>query len=603
MKQLVIFTFLAVFFITSGCRKSSNDGIVPPKDTPSFFTETSKNTIRGFVIDATNQKVADATVRIGQYVTVTDAKGEFSFTGITCSKNAASVQVEKVGYMKGYKTLALNDSAINFTSVYLWKRPNAIQFDATKDFVNNTNEYQFHIPANSLVNKKTNKPYTGSVKCTIVPMLADSSNIYYTMPGGTIGKNDKGAPQLLKTFGMLDVELTDVDGNPLQIATGSTADFSLQIPAKELATCSSFIPMWYIDKNTGIWTQEGLAFKEGDRYKATVKHFTPWNFDYGLTWNNIIGITVFDSLVQSNCPYCRIDVTDVLGITQTQYTNSFGQANFVIIASGTYTINLYDKCNVSLYTTTLNINLSNASAYSVAIPAQNSNSIKISGLAVDCNNGIITNGYCKLNRGFGDEFFSFDTVLGGFNIIFSTCDVGQVYNATFCDLNKYNKYSTTITVLNSNTNIGTLTLCTPIQYHKLEYYSGGALVGSAYTSDINANFSETFSSANEVILISSFYEPPTDKSINLHLDTNLVNGQRFIKMISSYYRNLNLPIGSGPLFDCSNSIPIQMIQNNNNPIGFYEFSFGSQLLPLGQIYSLYSPITVDSVYGYFRHQL
>lgn len=100
-----------------------------------------------------------------------------------------------------------------------------------------------------------------------------------TMPGDLRGIDTSGDEKLLHSFGIMAVELSDNNGNPLQIANGATATISQIIPTSLLGIAGTTIPMWYFDEIKGMWMEEGNATLNGNKYEGKVKHFTYWNYD------------------------------------------------------------------------------------------------------------------------------------------------------------------------------------------------------------------------------------------------------------------------------------------------------------------------------------
>jgi len=86
---------------------------------------------------------------------------------------------------------------------------------------------------------------------------------------------------ILKSYGMLAVELESSSGERLQIADGKTARITIPIPTSIQSPAPASISLWYVDEKTGIWKEEGDALKTGTGYVGDVKHFTFWNCDVG----------------------------------------------------------------------------------------------------------------------------------------------------------------------------------------------------------------------------------------------------------------------------------------------------------------------------------
>jgi protocatechuate 3,4-dioxygenase beta subunit len=106
------------------------------------------------------------------------------------------------------------------------------------------------------------------------------------MPGGDLAavRSDNSAVQLI-TYGMTEVNLTDNNGNPLQLKNGTEAEMTFPVPAGKDKNPPATIPLWYFDDDRGIWVEEGTATLKGNVYVGKVSHFSWHNID---TWEGIV---------------------------------------------------------------------------------------------------------------------------------------------------------------------------------------------------------------------------------------------------------------------------------------------------------------------------
>lgn len=118
-----------------------------------------------------------------------------------------------------------------------------------------------------------------SVNVSLTPI--DPSVSPQLMPGDfTAGS--ASAPQLIESFGALQIDIRDASGAAYNLAAGRTATLRIPLGTRS-ATPPATVPLFFMDEATGRWVQEGSATLQGtgaDRYyEGSVSHFSTWNAD------------------------------------------------------------------------------------------------------------------------------------------------------------------------------------------------------------------------------------------------------------------------------------------------------------------------------------
>jgi hypothetical protein len=103
-----------------------------------------------------------------------------------------------------------------------------------------------------------------------------ADNFYDSFSGDMAALRMDGSSTELISYGVLRVQLTGSQGQPLNLRQGATA--TLTYPAAGATDAS--IPLWHFDETRGIWVEEGTATRVGGNYVGTVTHFTDWNLDF-----------------------------------------------------------------------------------------------------------------------------------------------------------------------------------------------------------------------------------------------------------------------------------------------------------------------------------
>jgi hypothetical protein len=134
-----------------------------------------------------------------------------------------------------------------------------------------------------------------------ITYLDPESDDMLSMPGDLlalpVGANPNDAPVALETFGMMEFDLKDQNGNPVTALAGS-AEVCMRAPAG--LSFGDTVPLWYYDEAQGLWIEEGQGTVE-DRDAmlqicGDVSHFSWWNYDQPIITHSCFSYKVVDEL-------------------------------------------------------------------------------------------------------------------------------------------------------------------------------------------------------------------------------------------------------------------------------------------------------------------
>lgn len=271
---IISITLLAL--IASACTETTKDTV----------KDSSKETtiISGKICDMEGNNLTDVTVISGDKQIKTDSTGHFSLDVDTLIGNRCVLRIQKEGYFDRIYSKKATDT-INYPIQLIKKEQSKFvtlkRFDAKEGAMIEANGATVSIPKSGLV-KSDGSDYNGTVDIAVVylsPTGAPAMNPL--MPGADLMAiaNDGDTVPLI-SYGMVNVEMIDEEGNPLQLKEGCEAN--LKYPAPKGFSSHDTIPLWYFNEENGLWIEEGYSTRQGDNYVGSVKHFTWWNCDIKL---------------------------------------------------------------------------------------------------------------------------------------------------------------------------------------------------------------------------------------------------------------------------------------------------------------------------------
>jgi len=347
--------------------------------------------MQGRVLDENGDPVQGAAVTSGTASTTTDENGVFNFSNISMSSRFGFVKVVKQGYFTGSRSVLTAASSSNFVSITLIPRAAKGTFGASGGgFIEVGAGDTVSFDASSVVNAATHAAYTGTVHVYsyyLDPLAADAAA---HMPGDLRGIDTGGKETLLRSFGMMVVELDGDGGEKLQIAPGKQASLSMKIPDALKATAPATIPLWYFNDTTGRWVEQGVAVKKGGQYCGQTSHFTWWNCDAPTGAVNLT-LRVKD---QHGNPlvYTGVAITSPTLGTRTSYTDEAGYITGLIPKGEVLQLKVISSCGSVLAGANVGPALADQDLGTLTV-TNDIATLTLSGTVVDCNGAAVDSGF------------------------------------------------------------------------------------------------------------------------------------------------------------------------------------------------------------------
>ena len=322
--KLCLLTLTLTLF---ACKKNEPPapGIVPvyntrPTNAYNPPAITFNATVSGFAVDEQGNAIKEAKITTGNKTTTTDDNGAFTLSNAPFTGDFCYIRAEKAGYFTGSSTITGKSGNKFQVTLTLIQQTNTQTYHSAQTAeIKLLNNAAVEFPANA-VQTATGMPYTGEVKVSIAHLNPEAPNFRELIPGGDLRAFDANKQDvILYSYGMLNVELHDNEGNLLQLEKGQKATLKFPVPANMLSTAPSTIPLWYFDDVKGVWIEDGEATLNGNMYTGEVSHFTPWNVDVSTPPANLTGKVA--DIFGDPVPYATVYLNQVY--TQTAADGTF----------------------------------------------------------------------------------------------------------------------------------------------------------------------------------------------------------------------------------------------------------------------------------------
>jgi len=378
--KIISSLFLVLIFIVA-CQKDIDTIVEVPIDTP-IITKWNVS-ITGTVTDKENNALEFATVTVDNQQVQTDVHGRFSITAPVNSEKA-SIKISKEGYFDNYPVFYPEKNQAHEIKIQLSTRPMLGSVNNGNNVIRlNAHKVDF---GTSAFTKADGSSYTGVVNVYMDYLDPTDPDLEEFMPGDLVGVNSDNEEMILKSYGMLNVEMEDENGNPLQI--DGEATIKMNIPDNLVGDAPATIPLWYFDEVSGNWIEEGTAVLDGNEYVGSVTHFTLWNCDAPFPIVTIHGIV--NTNVDPRSMVIRVSRDD--GDQATTIPNQRGYFEGKVPKEGAMLLEILSPCGGVVETLSLNNLGTDTDLGEITIDLESSTTT-ISGTAVDCDLNPVIKGY------------------------------------------------------------------------------------------------------------------------------------------------------------------------------------------------------------------
>ncbi len=269
----VIAGVLPVVFLTVLTACSSEDAGSPPSPPPSTGTLTGR-----VIASDGSGGVPNSVIEVGTVQTTSGADGSYSVS--LPANDRVVVRVEANGFAENIRIARVVGGQSTPLTVRLVKvgaiQTVAVASGGTVTVPNSV--AQVVIPANGLIPQTGGSP-AENVGVSVTPIAVATTTS--DMPGDFTASAGENLTTIVSSGAM---EITARDSNNVQYGLAPGITVTIRIPVStRSATVPATIPLFYFDRVTGRWVQDGQATLTGtgaDRYyEGTVSRLSYWNAD------------------------------------------------------------------------------------------------------------------------------------------------------------------------------------------------------------------------------------------------------------------------------------------------------------------------------------
>lgn len=400
MKNILLLILAVAISITS-CRKDEFK-----KDTTVIVLPSGNDvttTVNGFVKTDINSPVADAEVQVGGQSATTDENGYFIIPDVRVDSEGLVATVNSVFHTTNIVRATPIGDSDTYMEIYLnYEDRNSNFLSLEGGEVSDTLlGVSINIPPNSMEDEFGNS-YVGEVYASVYWFDPSNDFSLRNMPGNLEGIDKEGNKVTLGTLGMFSAEFRTEEGQDLNLKPDMTAMVTMNIPGEMIEGSPDEVPLWSLDEEFGVWVEEGIAYKEGNKYIFDVSHFSFWNCDAPYPVTNLEGtVTDSEGNAISNVAMNISFFDGVRFISRAGYTNDSGQYGGKVPKGHELALSIESSsCAGLLYQQVIGPFTDDVNQHDVVIDSS-PEAFNISGVIVDCFGDVLSTGTIFLKNGNG----------------------------------------------------------------------------------------------------------------------------------------------------------------------------------------------------------
>jgi hypothetical protein len=444
MKKITISIFCFVLLFASSCRQ---DEVIGVEMEENILEDVFSVNVSGTIVDLEGNPVENANLEMNGALTSSDENGLFFIKNNTATNLGKYIKVSKSGYFSAGKNVFANVNGDYKIQITLIPLENERIFDATQGINYELNDgSNLSIPANSV--GVDGQAYSGPVTIYATHLNPVEDATAYVMPGDLTAIDATDDLVVLRSFGMMGVEMYTSSGEYLDLLEGSNAVLEFPLDPMLQPQAPNQIDLWHFDETKGKWIEEGDAQRVGDTYVANVSHFSWWNCDVPSDFNEVC-FDFIDRLGNSlNVNNIYIELIQDGFIIASDYLNDQSGFCRLVPANEIFILNIYSSCGDLLQETEIGPYTEPINVEQIQLlPNESVRVVTVEGLLTKCEGDPVTNGYVRVVEN-GTINFSEVESDGMYSYQFYTCEEVETFdlNILATDLEDLKQSATDISV-------------------------------------------------------------------------------------------------------------------------------------------------------------
>jgi hypothetical protein len=318
-------------------------------DETPFIVETKYEVgVYGVVEDENGNAIENATIVTPSMTKTTAKYGIFYVPKINIGQLSGQyIKASAIGYHDGGSRIYANDLGKYFAKIILIKENPGKIIQANQGGTIQANDnLSITFPTNAFLNG--NKIYNGTVNVFAHYTDPSKDDFLSKIPGDLSAINKAGLQKVIKSYGIVSVELKGQNGELLELDSTKGAEISFPIPNNLSNGATTSIPVWNFDESKNRWVEEELATLVNDRYIAKVKHFSWWNI--GLPFEGVaLSVKLIQASGNTALQNQRVSLTSQIHSTVYARTNLKGVVCGRIPRNEVLLFKVYDDCNKVIF--------------------------------------------------------------------------------------------------------------------------------------------------------------------------------------------------------------------------------------------------------------
>ncbi len=452
--------FLILILIFFACEEEGTGLFTPSPSEESQITITT--TVKGHVLDELNQAIEGAivTYKSGEQLktSTTDENGAFHFSNVHNKGKSAFLTIQKVGKFEAFRRLSVLENKVSFTKIRMFDKQIIGQINSNSGgTVNHSSGAKISLPPSSVVDVNGSF-YTGIIDIAMTWIAPNVDELPQQIVGDLSGKNNAQEIVSLGTFGILQIELLDSNGNQLNLAEDIESTLVFPVPTSLQNIATNTIPLWSYDEEQGMWLQEGEAIYSNGTYTGNISHISNWNISRATIPKELIGNVSIDfgtTIIQPS-HLAIYASTQQFGLNG-GWLNEDGSFFFYNFPKNEiFDLRIVDECGSTIYQQTYGAN--NTDLGNIVIDSNYTNIITINGNTVDCDDNSVNNGFVTIT--FPNKTYTFPLEEdGSFNFNLELCE-NSMPELTVTNLdNQLTSNPVTISSTKPNIELGQVIIC------------------------------------------------------------------------------------------------------------------------------------------------